>query len=494
MQQLPDLKRRDRPQSPALCKIKQSRELGDSYGKSGQQLLRNWSLTITSRSKKDYVEDWVSQTCSSQGLDEAKLLLNLSENNMPGKTKATKAFPSPDKSVDGTATLSKISDRSSRSEKPDKSVSVHDPCFRRIASDGYNIHIMEESPPEKLLQNAKAIIFRDRDSPDIDDIEAKRLSTSARRVQNKGESDVAVQMGNMILPYLNTTLGLEVQSDALWSNAAPLPPDPVALCIKPPRPLSIPKPDRAFGYAVDRFTRMQRLTIDSLTNHFGQNFAEPLPDLRFPSVDIEFKSQAKGGSLYVATNQAALAGAVALYGMLNSMDHELAVHEFDLNEPYFFSIVMDQLLARVCVHWVEKPTGKDQASFHLDVLASYVVDEATSIKALIRATRNIFDWALNERLTKLRNALDARWQRITSGNDGGTSKRKQDEMSSTSSSTEESRGSKRVQQPTEEVEENLEESVIEEHVVEQSVVEESIREGREAPDDREQPIPPSLPV
>jgi hypothetical protein len=78
--------------------------------------------------------------------------------------------------------------------------------------------------------------------------------------------------------------------------------------------------------------------------------------LRFPFLDIEFKSQAKNGTHYVATNQAAGAGVIALNGTLELCERSFGAEGFDLNEPQFFSVTMDHQLACVNVPLAKRPT------------------------------------------------------------------------------------------------------------------------------------------
>jgi hypothetical protein len=77
-----------------------------------------------------------------------------------------------------------------------------------------------------------------------------------------------------------------------------------------------------------------------------------VPDqkLRFPFLDIEFKSQAKNGTYYVAINQVAGTGAIALNGNMKLIQRSFRVRSFDFHEPQFFSVTMDHQLACVNVH------------------------------------------------------------------------------------------------------------------------------------------------
>jgi hypothetical protein len=93
------------------------------------------------------------------------------------------------------------------------------------------------------------------------------------------------------------------------------------------------------------------MTIDLLIdNQFRRNYAVPDQKFRFPFLNIEFKSQAKNCTHYVATNQVAGAGAIALNNHLELIRRSFGAESFDFDEPQFFSVTMDHKLARINVH------------------------------------------------------------------------------------------------------------------------------------------------
>jgi hypothetical protein len=71
-------------------------------------------------------------------------------------------------------------------------------------------------------------------------------------------------------------------------------------------------------------------------DQFGRSYAMPDQKLRFPFLDIEFKSQAKNGTHYIAANQVAGAGAIALNGQYGTDTARLWRGRFDFDEPQFF--------------------------------------------------------------------------------------------------------------------------------------------------------------
>ena len=143
----------------------------------------------------------------------------------------------------------------------------------------------------------------------------------------------------------------------------------------------------------------------------GQSYGVPDRTLYFPFLSIEFKSQAKGGTHYVAANQAAGAGAIALNGFLELHERSFGEQQpFDSNEPLFFSLTLDDACAQINVHWAStEPTegGQPLRRFNVERLAGHWLGDADGWRAVLRIVRNILHYGLSERLPRLFAVLDA---------------------------------------------------------------------------------------
>lgn len=285
--------------------------------------------------------------------------------------------------------------------------SVHDPNYRASLQQ-YNIYIMGKEPDLKFIEQVNNIISRRRDTPELDDTAVRQLRATMRAIQNEGEEDVRERLGALIIPGYNTPPDgkLHSVSGQLWTKSIPVPLD-LNNALAVPLPLPKPKPDKAFGYSTAAFNSSQLSTINLLTQGwFGPSFASPLEGLRFPFFVIEFKSQAKDGSIRVARNQAAGAGAIALNGILELLSCSSGLDDFYLNQPLFFSVTMDQEFAGVNAHWIGKRPDTNQYTFHLEELKMLPLKYDDSIHVLQRAIKNIFDYAAGPRLEPILEALD----------------------------------------------------------------------------------------
>ena len=388
-------------------KRRRSTENGDISNRDAKRpqrhSIRQQARPRPERGKEEFVKSWLGTSCwSRRSSANNESLLEEVLDNMPRKT--TDVLPSPDN------TLNSIISSSRKSEKSTASVSDTD---YRNSLRYRNIYIERENPPMELVRRATRIISRPRASPEMDDATIQKLREKSRKLQNEAEEEIIQQLGPHIIPAMDEIPDqrLARNADQLWFNTVPVPLDPSILTN--PLPLPRPKPDLTFGYSETAFTRNQLGTIDLLVDdQFGRSYAVPDQKLRFPFLDIEFKSQAKNGTHYIATNQVAGAGAIVLDGHLELMRRSFGVERFDFDEPQFFSVTMDHELARINVHWVRAPTEGGRHSFHVEGLSKHLLDDVNGIKAVRRAVKNILDYGSDARLRKLCEALDAYREKV----------------------------------------------------------------------------------
>lgn len=352
----------------------------------------------TAPGKENFIEDWLVESCWSR-ISPKEIETQLSEESADKSRKPPHVLPSLGNSYDGTISTSRKSDKSA--------ASVHDADYRQSLRYR-NIYINRQDPPSELMRRAKRIISRSRTSPEMDDEVAQQLMKTSRRVEEEGEEVIIQQLAPDIIPAMKMAPDkrLTSNSDQLWLNSVPVPLNTNVLTT--PLPLPKPNPDLAFGYSQAAFTEKQLMTIDLLVDdQFGRSYAVPDQKVRFPFLEIEFKSQAKNGTHYIATNQAAGAGAIALNGNMDLIQRSFGMEKFDYDEPQYFSITMDHQLACVNVHWLRAPAEGEQHTFHVEGLSQHLLRDANGLRALSRAIKNILDHGVDARLRVLCRALDA---------------------------------------------------------------------------------------
>ncbi|EXJ85477.1 hypothetical protein A1O1_05841 [Capronia coronata CBS 617.96] len=242
----------------------------------------------------------------------------------------------------------------------------------------------------------------------MDDVTVQKLRDKCRRLRNEAESVIINELARDIIPAMKELPDQRLgrSTDQHWCNSVPVPLNAASLAN--PLPMPKPKPDLVFGYSEEAFTSNQLFTIDLLVDdQFGRSYAVPDQKVRFPFLEIEFKSQAKNGTHYVATNQAAGAGAIALNGHLDLIQRSFGLESFDYQEPRYFSISLDHELARINVHWLGAPAEGEQHSFHVEGLSQHLLRDSNGIRAASRAIKNILDYGADRRLQAVCETLDA---------------------------------------------------------------------------------------
>ena len=295
--------------------------------------------------------------------------------------------------------------RAATASSQKSSASVQDSDYREKLED-YNNYVPGKTPPPELKQQAEKMVFRQRKTPELEDAVIDQLRKTMKDLQNKGEDEVKNRLGAHIIPGYSTPPDkLDVVQGQLWSKAVPVPFK--SSLLDPPLPLPKPKPDTTFAFSKTAFTESQLGTMKSLVQYpNGPSFASPFPDIRFPFAVIEYKSQAKDGSIRVATNQAAGAGAIALNGFLELMNRASGLDASDVNKPLFFSVAMDQNSAYINMHWIGKTSDTNEHTFHLEELRMLPLRYDDSIQVLQRALKNIHEYAAGDLLKIIIHALD----------------------------------------------------------------------------------------
>ena len=386
------------------AKRRRSTKNGDISNRDAKRLqrhdIRDQVGLRPGRGKDKFIKSWLSTSrWSRRSSADNKTLFGEVSDDMPRKV--GDVLPSPSDSFSFNSNISS-------SRKTEKSTaSVHDTDYRNSLRYR-NIYINHNDPSVELVRRATRIISRSRASPEMDDPTVQELRNTARRLENEAEDVIVQQLAPGIVPAMKRVPDSRLASNAdqPWFNSVPVSLNPNVLINA--LPLPGPKPDLAFGYSEMAFTEKQLMTIDLLIDdQFGRSYAMLDQKLRFPFLDIEFKSQAKNGTHYIATNQVAGAGAIALNGNFELYKRSYEAESFDFDEPQFFSVTMDHQLACVNVHWLSTPTDGGENSFHAEGLSQHLLRDPDGLRAVTRAIKNILDYGSDARLRKLCKALDA---------------------------------------------------------------------------------------
>lgn len=286
---------------------------------------------------------------------------------------------------------------------------VRDRKLRGLLSD-HNIFINNTDASTELVKRAKEIITKEL-TPEMDDALAQSLALVAWRLETGSERDIVKKLVTPLIPAITEVphQSLESSQNKRWADAVTVPLRSGVMVIQPPLPK--PQPDFVFGYSNTAFNHSQFEVSRLLVTESGMDYATPDGEIRFPFLAMKIKAQAKGGTHFVATNQAANAGAVAMQGTLELARRISTEEKVDFDQPQFFSISIDHAVANIHIHWLSRNAGNGAFCFHMGQLQRHLLD-VDGLKAINLAVRGILQYGANERLAKIGEELDIFSQKV----------------------------------------------------------------------------------
>ncbi|PGH06005.1 hypothetical protein GX51_02596 [Blastomyces parvus] len=366
--------------------------------------------------------------------------------------------------------------------------------------DYRGVCIYRNEPPEPLMQKARHIVHQENDPSAAyarlhDEAALQELSKLPRQLWNATDEDVFEELGNRLTPgrehdrhhghyhgdddydyddskgdVLHSALACSIKQP--WTESVPVPllPDFLTAPFLPD-----PAPDKAYGFSHDAFTQAQHAIIPTLTESAAaaaatatyasasssesvtaippslgpspspspnpnctKSHASPDGNLFFPFFAVKVTSTATGGTHHTATDEASSAAAVSLNSLLELHRRTVGTHQFDHTQPWFFSLTMDQQIARLNVHWMsissgrsrsramntQQPQSQSQAQphqkqqrgsatstspthlFNTELLSIYILSDTNALRDLQKAMSNILHYGRETLLPKVRLLLD----------------------------------------------------------------------------------------
>ena len=154
--------------------------------------------------------------------------------------------------------------------------------------------------PKEIKDLLDEHILKERDSPPLTDAEVFEVVETAEDLLDYAESKASDIMETKAFPAKRRDIaeGRNVQ----WSTE-PLPINPQYA-----HQLSAPKPDRHYGYPLGHKSDWTDAEMNVVDHRTAQPYTQPTRENLFPFLMLEVKSEATGGVLYVAENQAVGSG------------------------------------------------------------------------------------------------------------------------------------------------------------------------------------------
>lgn len=166
------------------------------------------------------------------------------------------------------------------------------------------------------------------------------------------------------------------------------------------------KPGAYLGYSHGQRSRWSTSQSNVITHLRARPYSSPGGGITFPFLIFELKSEATGGTLYAAENQAAGSGSQSVNALswLLQEAQKCGLSDTDLmQDTVSFSIVMSDREAVFYMHW----QSTEESRFYMSRLKSYSAFEPDEIRACNNAVKNTVENAVGVRKKKIDNALMA---------------------------------------------------------------------------------------
>jgi len=290
-------------------------------------------------------------------------------------------------------------------EDPKKSKRVQSPSYRdELENHSIFIDSYGMSMPSAILEFARKIIEKERTSPGLTDQEVTYTREQLSTLDNADEEVTRTGFANTSLfpKKLDYKLGSNKFAIAVGAN---LPFDQKALPYTPGSrypPVVTPMPDFHYGYPQNSFMGPQSRLSEVMQHPRFQSYAKPNSSTYWPFFAVEYKSQSRLGSTWVAENQNAGTGSHCVNSIETLMSYTTNTDERQITDSIAFSCVVDSHNASLWVHWRE---DGDDPRFVSSEVGYYHFHRPRDIREFRAGVKNIIDYGLSERLTMIKNAL-----------------------------------------------------------------------------------------
>lgn len=273
----------------------------------------------------------------------------------------------------------------SRSSSRVKSPSYRDDLLRN--------KISIEPRGSELLHSVKEygcqILHRARDSPELQQSQVESVMDTIYSLRNEDEDTIkSGYMSIQLLPGAAPYQGVIKMGSNIPFDQAGLPHVPLA------PPLSMPKPDQ--HYCLDRMSFTAEEDVKQSSSVL-RSHAKPSTAGCWPYFTVDFKSEARGGTFWVAENQNAGSGALCV----NSMEKLLSLVDVERTEidSISFSCNINAKYADIWIHYC-----RNQKFFSVE-LEHFQMSRAKDVVHFRNSFRNIVEFGFQDRLPQIKRIL-----------------------------------------------------------------------------------------
>ena len=269
------------------------------------------------------------------------------------------------------------------------------PLYRGMLFNNYiTLDYSGRQMPEELRTFANTQILKQRESPQLGDETVSKVIDTVEELADSTEGPTAKLIRTDMFPFERS--GIAEGGNSPWSTAA-LPNNP-----EYQYDVLAPKPDTHFGYPTNQRSGWSYAQSNVITHPVARPYAQPARGNTFPFLMVEMKSEAAGGTIYLAENQAAGSGSHSVNALLWLLREAGTYDSSSLTDTIAFTITMSHREAIFYLHWYSEADRR----YYMSFLKSYSSVTAKDIQACNNTVKNIIDHGLGARKTGIGNALE----------------------------------------------------------------------------------------
>lgn len=346
-----------------------------------------------------FLEDWLNTSVQEKAEGSVEIVPTIERPSSPPiQVSESRAASGQMSQQDGNTSVPG-SAASTRSENLNVSSSLYRGTLKMngIIIDNFG----KEIPPD-VQELVNKHIWKNRDSPPLGTDENSTIER-IEKIWDSAEPALSSILETLLFPL--RAPGIQEGGDTLWSTK-PLPRNPDYQYA-----LRAPKTDRHFGFPPTLMSTWTTAELSTADHFEVRPYSQPTRENLFPSFFIELKSEASGGTLYVAENQLAAAGAHRIQSLIWLLNKVNPLRKRSSADALVFSAAISQREAIAHVHYY----NPEKKQFYMSFIRSFPF--AMDVQGCHTYSKNIVDWLLNiqqpiirELLLKLRPSIKA-WKK-----------------------------------------------------------------------------------
>lgn len=282
---------------------------------------------------------------------------------------------------------------SGQSSRPNTSSSIYRSILQ---NNGVRIDHTGDEIPKELRELVDTEILKRRTSK-ISPEEVSTTTKTAINIADSAEGNIYDLIGTAMFPVKRFDIGRG--GNTPWST------DAIPRSTQYSNSLATPKPDVHIGYPTDMQTTWTSKENAVVDHRVATPYTRPARGNSFPFLVFELKSEAAGGTLWQAENQAAGSGAHCVNSMRWFLREAYPSTTPSLLATVAFTIAVNHREAIYHIHFYSEETAINYMSW----IGTFSTLREADIQRSNDATENILEYGLGTRQRKIRSALGDMW-------------------------------------------------------------------------------------